>query len=76
MERFLKLSEVQQMLGVSRSTVWRWSVEHGLKTLRVGNVTRLRESDLQAFLARHVSEGSVSASGQTPELGAGVRESK
>ena len=55
MERFLKLSEVQGMLGVSRSTVWRWTAENGLKVVRVGNVTRIRESDLQAFLSRHES---------------------
>ena len=55
-ERFLKLSEVQAMLGVSRSTVWRWTVENGLKVVRVGNVTRFRETDLQAFLKRHETE--------------------
>ena len=42
------------MLGVSRSTVWRWTAEQGLKVVRVGNVTRIRESDLEAFLKRHV----------------------
>jgi len=56
MERFLKLSEVQAMLGVSRSTVWRWTAENGLKVVRVGNVTRIRETDLQAFLKRHETE--------------------
>ena len=55
-ERFLKLSEVRQRLGVSRSTVWRWTNEQGLKVVRVGGVTRIRESDLQAFLKRHETE--------------------
>jgi excisionase family DNA binding protein len=54
-ERFLRLSEVQQQLGVSRSTVWRWQAERGLKVVRVGEVVRVRESDLQAFLKRHVT---------------------
>ena len=53
--RFLKLKEVQDLLGVSRSTVWRWQAEHGLKVVRVGDVVRVRESDLQAFLKRHES---------------------
>jgi excisionase family DNA binding protein len=60
MERFLKLSEVQAMLGVSRSTVWRWTAENGLKVVRVGGVTRIRESDLQAFLKRHETEKATS----------------
>jgi excisionase family DNA binding protein len=52
-ERFLRLKEVQNVMGVSRSTVWRWHTEHGLRVVRVGGVTRIRESDLQAFLKRH-----------------------
>lgn len=52
-DQFLRLSEVQRMLGVSRSTVWRWHAERGLKVVRVGDVVRVRESDLQAFLKRH-----------------------
>jgi len=63
-ERFLKLSQVQAMLGVSRSTVWRWT-ENGLKVVRVGSVTRIRESDLQAFLNRHET-GVAKAEGSTP----------
>lgn len=55
-ERFLRLSEVQQMLNVSRSTVWRWTAENGLKVVRVGSITRIRESDLQAFLKRHEAD--------------------
>lgn len=67
-ERFLKLAEVQQMFGVSRSTVWRWHAERGLKVVTVGAVTRIRESDLQAFLSRHETNGagqSDTTAGQT-----------
>jgi len=60
-DRFLKLSDVQEMLGVSRSTVWRWTAEQGLKVVRVGGVTRIRESDLQAFLKRHEAEATASS---------------
>jgi excisionase family DNA binding protein len=55
MERFLTLSEVRAMLKVSRATLWRWTTENGLKVVKVGNVTRIRETDLQAFLDRHES---------------------
>ena len=54
-DRFLTSSQIQEMLRVSRSTVWRWTTENGLKVVRVGNVTRIRESDLQAFMKRHES---------------------
>lgn len=55
-ERFLKFSEVQAMFKISRSTLWRWQAEHGLKVLNVGGVKRIRESDLQAFVNRHQTE--------------------
>jgi excisionase family DNA binding protein len=51
---FLKLKEVQDRLGVSRSTVWRWHAERGLRVVTIGSVTRIRESDLMEFLNRHV----------------------
>lgn len=54
-DRFLKLKDVQNLLGVSRATVWRWQAEHGLKVVRVGVVVRVRGSDLEAFLKRHES---------------------
>jgi excisionase family DNA binding protein len=58
-DRFLKLGEVAQMFAVSRSTVWRWHAERGLKVVSVGGVTRVRESDLEAFLKRHEATGAT-----------------
>jgi len=63
-ERFLKLGEVRARLGISRCTLWRWQAERGLKVCRVGSVTRIRESDLEAFLRRHETGGESSATGQ------------
>ena len=45
------------MLNVSRATVWRWTAEHGLKVVRVGDVVRIRENDLKEFLDRHETSG-------------------
>lgn len=67
-DRFLKLAEVQDLLGVSRSTVWRWTAEHGLKVVRVGDVVRVRESDLQTFLSRHETSGADAAQAQGVEI--------
>jgi excisionase family DNA binding protein len=53
-ERFFKLKEVQDRFGISRATLWRWSAERGLPVVSVGGVTRIRESDLQAFVQRHL----------------------
>ena len=63
-DRFLKLKQVQDLLGVSRSTLWRWQAEHGLKVVRVGDVVRIRESDLQVFLKRHETGGGCSKAPQ------------
>ena len=70
MERFLTLSEVRKMLNVSRATVWRWTAEHGLKVVRVGNVTRIREGDLEVFLRRHETTTGPSVD-LAQDLGAG-----
>jgi excisionase family DNA binding protein len=68
-DRFLKLKEVQDTLGVSRTTLWRWQAEHGLKVVRVGDVVRVRESDLQVFLKRHETT-SISSPSEKVENGA------
>ena len=68
-DRFLKLKEVQDLLGVSRSTLWRWQAEHGLKVVRVGEVVRVRESDLQAFLKRHETGNGCPAPLQVEQAG-------
>jgi excisionase family DNA binding protein len=65
MERFLTLSEVQAMLKVSRSTVWRWTAENGLKVVRVGGLTRIRETDLEDFLKRHETKADGASVGHS-----------
>lgn len=67
-DRYLTLKDVQDLMSVSRSTVWRWQAEHGLKVVRVGDVVRIRESDFQAFLSRHESHAVKTG---TPETHAG-----
>lgn len=52
-DRYLTLKEVCEMFSVSRSTVWRWRSERGLRVVTIGGVTRIREADLQVFIGRH-----------------------
>jgi len=53
-EKLYTLAQIQAAGGFSRSTLYR--LRHtagGLKTITVGGVTRVRESDWLAFLDRH-----------------------
>lgn len=59
--RFFKLSDLQTMFGVSRSTIWRWHAERGLRVVSIGGVTRIRESDLNEFLESHMKDAKPEA---------------
>jgi hypothetical protein len=52
-ERLLTLEEIQFAGKASRSTVYRWRTEYGLRVVRIGGALRVRESDWLNFLARH-----------------------
>ena len=66
-DRFFKLKDVQDLLSVSRTTLWRWQAEHGLKVVTIGGVTRIRESDLDSFLKRHESNSVPDPGAQSGE---------
>jgi len=65
-EKFLRLKQLAEMLGVSRSTIWRWHTERGLRVVTVGGVVRVRESDLNAFMEQHAKQGREAACGVDP----------
>ena len=67
-KKFLRLKDVQERFGVSRATVWRWHAERGLRVVSVGNVVRVRESDLTEFVERHLkvpASGELTANAKT-----------
>ena len=49
-EAFYTLGEVIKVLKVSRTTLWRWRNERGLRMVRIHGVIRIRKSDLDRFL--------------------------
>ncbi len=49
-EEFYTLAEVLKILNVSRTTLWRWRNERGLRMVRIQGVIRVRKSDLNSFL--------------------------
>ena len=68
-DRFLTLRQVQDLLAVSRTTVWRWTAEHGLKVVKIGDLVRIRESDLGLFLQQHVIGGDCKNTSSTATAG-------
>jgi len=49
-EAFYTLGEVIKILKVSRTTLWRWRNERGLRMVRIHGVIRIRKLDLGHFL--------------------------
>jgi len=56
-DQWLTLMEVQEQAKVKRGTVHRWRKElnpnERLPEVKIGGIVRVRQSDLDAFLARH-----------------------
>ena len=49
-DEFYTLGEVTKILKVSRTTLWRWRNERGLRMVRIHGVIRVRKFDLNSFL--------------------------
>jgi len=53
-DKWLTVTQVAEYANVSRMTAWRWRNEQGLKFTKVGGVVRVRRSELDGFLNRHL----------------------
>jgi predicted DNA-binding transcriptional regulator AlpA len=63
-ERLLTLKEIQEIAKTSRTTVWRWTQQHGLKTIRIAGCVRVRERDWLEWLEKHSTSGNGTESGE------------
>ena len=53
-DRLLTAPEVARRLGVSRTTIWRWSKNKIIRVCQLpGGQVRIRESDLEDFIDKH-----------------------
>ena len=51
----LTVSEVADICRISPRTVFRWLSKGQLQAVRIGNVTRIRREDLEAFFQAHLT---------------------
>ncbi|HHS97018.1 MAG TPA: DNA-binding protein [Chloroflexi bacterium] len=66
--RLLTVGEVADLVQVSPRTVFRWMAQGRLPAIRVGNVTRIRPEDLEAFFEAHRSTRTRGRPGQRKEV--------
>lgn len=69
-DRYLTVSEVMQRMGItSRNTLTKWIDEYGLRTTRLpGGHIRIRESELERFLAEQQPKSFNQLMAQYKEL--------
>jgi excisionase family DNA binding protein len=56
LEPLLTVSEAAKLLGISPWTLRQWLSQRRLPFVKVGRLTKLRPSDLQAFIAANVCQ--------------------
>lgn len=56
MEKLLKLSEVEQVLSVSRATLKRWIYSKKIRAQKINNSWRISESSVEEFKSRGMNE--------------------
>ena len=49
-ETYISANQVSNLLGVSKSTLWRWEKENYLVPVRVGNKLRSKESEVKQLM--------------------------
>lgn len=53
-DKWLTLGEAAEYANVHKMTIWRWRNEEGMNSAKIGGVVRIRRSELQGFLEKHM----------------------
>lgn len=53
MNDLMTITEVAEYFRISEQTVYRWLKRRVLTAIRIGNVTRIRREDFEAFIRKH-----------------------
>jgi len=52
MEKLLNVKEAAEVLSCSEAAIRKWVYQRRLPAVKVGRLTRIRQSDLEAFIRR------------------------
>ena len=55
--RLLRIEDIANSLSVSRSMAWKLVAHGQLRSLRIGRAVRVRQADLEAYIAAAAREG-------------------
>lgn len=49
-DKLYSINDLMERFGVSRISIWSWEKKGLLKSVRIGNLKRFKESDIQNFI--------------------------
>jgi excisionase family DNA binding protein len=55
-DKWLTPGEAAEYANVCTMTIWRWRNEEGMNSVKIGGVVRIRRSELQKFMERHIED--------------------
>lgn len=56
MKDLVDASEIMQMFGINRKTVWVWMKERGMPYMKVGRILRFDPEEVKKWFAEYSSE--------------------
>lgn len=63
-DELLTIQEAADTCKISIRTMYRWLAVGRLPAVRIGNVTRIRRTDMETFLENHLSKAPIKQTGR------------